>query len=107
MLRTPSVDGGTSFETYIEPLLAVNREADKHKMNVWQQADIYEAFYEVINERPTGNGQVMGIFSWGYNYLDNYITVPGKSDGAMAMDKSSNIRGNPAEAVMKFWKFNR
>lgn len=107
MIRTPSVDGGTSFETFIEPLLVVNREADKHEMNVWQQADIYEAFYEVINERPTGNGQVMGIFSWGYNYLDNYLTVPGKSDGAMAMDKSSNIRGKPAEAVMKFWKFNQ
>lgn len=105
MIRTPSVDGGTSFETYIEPLLVVNREADRHKMNIWQQADIYEAFYEVVNERPTGNGQVMGIFSWGYNYLDDYLTVPGKADGAMAMDKSANIRGKPAEAVMDFWKY--
>lgn len=105
MVRTPSVDGGTSFETYIEPLLAVNREADHHAMNVWQQADIYEAFYEVLNERPAGNGQVMGLFSWGYNYLDNYLTVPGQRDGAMAMDKSANIRGKPAEAVMKFWNF--
>jgi hypothetical protein len=107
MIRTPSVDGGTSFETYIEPLLVVNREADSHQMNVWQQSDIYEAFYEVVNTRPIGKGQVLGIFSWGYNYLDNYLSVPGKSDGAMAMDKSGNIRGKPAEAVMKFWKFNQ
>jgi hypothetical protein len=103
MLRTPSVDGGTSFSTYIEPLLAVNQEALKHVMNVWQQADIYEAFYEVINERPVGNGQVMGIFTWGYNYLDDYLIVPDKIDGYMAMDKSGNIRDKPAEAVMKFW----
>lgn len=105
MIRTPSVDGGTSFETYIEPLLVVNREADKHEMNVWQQADIYQAFFEVINERPAGSGQVMGVFSWGYNYLDNYLTVPGKSDGAMAFEKSGNIRGKPAEAMMKYWDF--
>jgi hypothetical protein len=107
MIRTPSVDGGTSFETYIEPLLVVNHEADKHAMNLFQQADIYQAFYEVVNARPSGNGQVMGIFPWGYNYLDNYLTTPGKSDGAMAMDKSGNIRGKPAEAVMKFWNFLR
>jgi hypothetical protein len=105
MVRTPSVDGGTSFDTYIEPLLVVNREADKHVMNVWQQADIYEAFYEVVNGRPAGNGQVMGIFCWGYNYLEDYLKVPGKSDGDMAMDKSGNTRGKPAEAVMKFWDF--
>jgi hypothetical protein len=103
MIRTPSVDGGTSFDTYIEPLLAVNHEADNHVMNVWQQADIYEAFYEVINGRPDGNGQVMGIFTWGYNYLDDYLRVPDKIDGYMAMDKSGNIRGKPAEAVMQYW----
>jgi hypothetical protein len=103
MLRTPSVDGGTSFKTYIEPLLVVNHEADNHKTNVWQQADIYEAFYEVINGRPSGNGQVMGIFTWGYNYLDDYLRVPDKFDGYMAMDKSGNIRGKPAAAVMQYW----
>ena len=63
-----------------------------------------------INERPTGDGQVMGVFSWGYNYLDNYLTAPGQgffgSDAPMAMDKSGNIRGKPAEAVMGFWDFN-
>jgi hypothetical protein len=105
MVRTPSVDGGTSFDTYIEPLLAVNHEADKHAMNLFQQSDIYEAFYEVINGRPSGNGQVMGIFPWGYNYMDDYLFVPAKADGQMAMDKSGNIRGKPAEAVMKFWTF--
>jgi len=105
MIRTPSVDGGTSFDTYIEPLLIVDQEALKHKMNVWQQADMYEAFYEVINERPSGSGQVMGIFPWGYNYLDDYLFTPGKIDGYMAMDKSGNIRGKPAEALMNFWNF--
>lgn len=106
MLRTPSVDGGTSFDTYIEPLLVVNHEADKHTRNVWQQADIYEAFFEVINERPVGNGEVMGLFSWGYNYLNDYLITPDhEPDGAMAMDKSGNIRGKPAEAIMKFWDF--
>jgi hypothetical protein len=103
MVRTPSVDGGTSFDTYIEPLLVVNQEAVKHNMNVWQQADIYEAFYEVVNDRPSGAGQVMGIFPWGYNYLDEYLFTPGKIDGYMAMDKSGNIRGKPAEAVLQFW----
>lgn len=103
MIRTPSVDGATSFETYIEPLLVVNHEADKHAMNLFQQADMYEAFFEVINERPSGAGQVMGIFSWGYNYLDNYLTVPGKSDATMAMEKSGNTRGKPAGAVIKYW----
>jgi hypothetical protein len=107
MVRTPSVDGGTGMETYIEPLLAVNHEADKHGMNLFQQADVYEAFYEVVNSRPAGPGQVMGVFPWGYNYLDDYLNVPGKYDGQMAMDKSANVRGKPAEAVLKFWDFNK
>jgi hypothetical protein len=109
MVRTPSVDGGTSFEDFMEPLLEVNHTAEAHAMNVWQQADIYEALYEVVNGRPAGNGQVGGVFSWGYNYLDDYLTAPGQgpngTDAAMAMDKSGNIRGKPAEAVMKFWAF--
>ncbi len=107
MVRTPSVDGGTSFEDFMEPLLEVNHAADGHTMNVWQQADLYEALYEVVSERPAGDGQVGGIFSWGYNYLDDYLTVKGQgpygTDAPMAMDKSGNIRGKPAEAVMRFW----
>lgn len=91
--------------TTVQPLLVVNQEALKHKMNTAQQADMYQAFYEVVNSRPTGSGQVMGIFSWGYNYIDNYLFTPGKIDGFMAMEKSGNVRGKPAEAVIKFWNF--
>jgi hypothetical protein len=105
LLLTPSVDGGTSFSTYIEPLLPVNREADNHTLNLFQQADIYAAFYEVVNDRPVGKGEVMGLFSWGYNYLDNYFYIPEQADGETAMDKSGNIRGKPAEYLMKFWSF--
>jgi hypothetical protein len=107
MVRTPSVDGGTSFENYIEPLLVVNHEADKHAMNLLQQADMYEAIFELINQRSVGNGQIMGVFPWGYNYLDDYLNVPNQKDGAMAMDKSGNIRGKPAEAVLKYWNFGK
>jgi hypothetical protein len=123
MLRTPSVDTGTSIDTYIEPALVVNRISENYAMDLFEQADVYEALFEVINMTPTGNGRVMGVFSWGYNYLDDYHDLPAvrareragdveaiyKADvgwvlpGMLAMDKSANIRGKPAEAVCKYW----
>jgi hypothetical protein len=103
MIRTPSVDGGTSFDTYIEPGLVVDDVANDHQRNLYQQADIYDAFCEVINLTSVGNGRVMGIFPWGYSYLDKFFSMPGKSDGQLAMDKSANIRNKPAEAILEYW----
>jgi hypothetical protein len=102
MIRTPSVDGGTSISTFIEPLVEVNPVANSHNLNLAQQADIYEAWLESINGTPTGNGRVMGIVSWNYHYIDNYHRG-NSNDHQMAMDKASNIRGKPAEAVAKWW----
>jgi len=102
MIRTPSVDGGTSFGTFIEPLIEVNPVANSHNMNLAQQADLYHALLETINGTPTGTGRVMGIVSWNYHYLDNYHRG-NSNDYQMAMDKASNIRGKPAEAICKFW----
>jgi hypothetical protein len=123
MLRTPSVDMGTSIDTYIEPALPVSRISENYAVDLFEQADIYEALFEVINEAPTGSGRVIGVLSWGYNYLDSYHDLPAirpreragdieatyKTDvgwvlpGLMAMDKSANIRGKPAEAICRYW----
>ncbi len=103
MVRTPSVDGGTSISAYIEPSLLTDREADKHDQNLFQQADLYEALLEVVNETPTGNGRVMGIFTWGYHYEELYTTSANVNDRDLAMDKSANVRDKPAEAVLKYW----
>jgi hypothetical protein len=66
-----------------------------------QQADVYQAVFEVISGTPTGNGRVAGLISWGYHFKDNYDD--GFFVGEVAMDKAANIRSKPAEAVAQWW----
>lgn len=101
LMGTPSVFGGASQEEYIEPCLACNSVAPARLADWQQQADAYQAVFEVINERPSGAGQVEGLLTWGYHYRDD----PGRLlvSGDSAYDKSASIRGKPAEAVMRSW----
>lgn len=104
---TPSVFGGAVATDYIEPCLACNPIAATKQIDVMQQADVYEALAEVINDTPNGAGNVMGILSWGYWFTDDYrnqVTSTGVTiTNANAYDKSSNIRGKPAESVLRWW----
>jgi hypothetical protein len=104
MIGTPSVHGGIVDSTYIEPCAACNSTALNYATDYMQQADMYQAACEVINNTPTGNGRVMGLFTWGYHYRDDftYLINPGDS----YYDKSANVRGKPAEAVLKYWYSN-
>lgn len=101
LMGTPSVFGGASREEYIEPCLACNSVAPARLIDWQQQADAYQAAFEVINERPSGAGQVQGLLTWGYHYRDDpsRLLVSGDS----SYDKSASIRGKPAEAVMRSW----
>lgn len=101
MIGVPSVHGGVSTGEYIEPCLPCNSVAPLRTRDYDQQADFYQAVSEVINDSPTGNGHVMGLFSWGYHYRDD--PTWGSSPGDSAYDKSASIRGKPAEAVMRSW----
>lgn len=118
-VATPSVFGGAVNADYIEPCLACNSIAPAQTMELMQQADVYEALAEVINGTPTGNGNVMGLLTWGYWFTDNFRTnvtnqsIGINSDGSLinstgtqietAYDKSANIRGKPAESVLGWW----
>lgn len=101
MIGTPSVHGGVSSSEYIEPCLVCGSLAPQRQIDLQQQADMYQAVCEAIDATPVGNGRVMGLFSWGYHFRDDfsYLLFPGDS----AYDKSGNIRGKPAEAVVKHW----
>lgn len=122
-IGTPSVAGGAVNTDYIEPCIVCNSIAPTKTMDLMQQADVYEAIAEVINSTPTGNGNVMGLLSWGYWFTDNFrtnVTTAStgiNSDGTLvdstgytgslniiaAYDKSANIRGKPAESVLGWW----
>ena len=101
ILSTPSVHGGVSTQEYIEPALGTSSIALQRTRDYQQQADLYQAAAEVINASPLGNGRVMGLLSWGYTWT-NDLTF-GNSLNTAAFDRSANVRGKPAEAVLKWW----
>ena len=70
-----------------------------------QQADVYVALAEVVNETPTGIGNIMGVLSWGYWFTDDYYSWTNEwgQTADMAYDKSANVRGKLAEIVLKWW----
>ena len=102
LLATPSVHGGVSTSEYIEPCCVNTISVAPYRTRDYQQqADMYQAAAEVINEQPLGNGQVMGFFSWGYTWTDGLEL--GTNQGDAAFDKSGNVHGKPAEAVLSWW----
>lgn len=101
MLGTPSVHGGVSVAEYIEPAIAGNPIALSRIRDYQQQADLYQAAAEAINATPTGSGRVMGLLTWGYTWSDDLTR--GAGPGQAAFDKSANVRGKPAEAVLTWW----
>ena len=105
MVGTPSVYGGAVDPEYIEPCLVCGSVAADRQRDDIQQADVYEALAEVINETPTGIGNVMGVLSWGYWFTDDYYSWTNEwgQTADMAYDKSANVRGKLAEIVLKWW----
>ncbi len=101
LAATPSTHGGATENVYIEPHLTVSNVANTKTLDLQQQADVYQAVFEVISGTPTGRGRVAGLISWGYHLKDNYDD--GFFVGEVAMDKSANIRSKPAEAVAQWW----
>jgi len=101
MLGTPSVYGGATANEYIEPAIGADPIALSRTRDYQQQADLYQALAEVINGTPVGPGRVMGLLTWGYTWSDDLTRGAGPSDAAF--DKSANVRGKPAEAVLAWW----
>ncbi|MBI5275973.1 MAG: hypothetical protein HY854_05880 [Burkholderiales bacterium] len=101
MIGTPSVHGGVVNGEYIEPCLGCGSVAPQRTRDYLQQADLYQAAAEVIAAMPVGNGRVMGLLSWGYHFRDNPYRSWAQGDSAY--DKSANVRGKPAEAVLGAW----
>lgn len=102
MERTPSVTGGAGFDTFIEPELDTSTMSLAYQTNFFQQADIYEATFQAINGTPTGSGRVMGVFSWGYSFADDFAGL-GSYYSHKNHQKAATIRGKPAESVVKYW----
>ena len=99
----PSVHGAASVREYIEPCLVCNPVAASYTRDYMQQADLYQAMAEVINERP-GDARIAGLVSWGYLWHDDYSRAGNFSAAnSAAFDKSANVRDKPAEAVLKWW----
>lgn len=105
MVGTPSVYGGAVDPEYIEPCLVCSSVAPDRQRDDMQQADVYEALAEVVNETPTGIGNIMGVLSWGYWFTDDYYSWTNEwgQTADMAYDKSANVRGKLAEIVLKWW----
>jgi hypothetical protein len=101
MISTPATHDGATEDVYIEPHLPVSDIANTKTLDLHQQADVYQAAFEVINGTPTGNGRVAGLISWGYHFKDDYDD--GIYVGQLAMDKAANIRSKPAEAIARWW----
>lgn len=103
LVQTPSIDGGASISTFIDPMLSRNKNANSRQRNFFLQADIYEALFEALNAMDS-NQNIAGVFSGGYHYLDDFLVIPGKDQNQMlSMDKSASVRGKPAETVLKYW----
>lgn len=60
-----------SAAPYFEPVDDSSHVADDYQRDYFHQADVYEAALETMNDSPTGNGQIAGLFGWGNFYLDN------------------------------------
>ncbi len=101
-ITTPSIHGGVSSNVNIEQcLVGPPCLASLYDRDLQQQADAVAAAAEVINASPTGNGRVMGLFTWQYSWSDDFAY--GFRHGDAAFDKTTSMRGKPAEAVMKAW----
>ncbi len=99
----PSVFGAASTREYIEPCLTCNPIASTYQRDYMQQADLYQALAEVINERP-GDTRIAGLVSWGYLWHDDFSRAGNFSAAnSAAFDKSATVRDKPAEAVLKWW----
>lgn len=117
-MATPSVNDGLTTRDTIEPA-AWFPTTKLRQVDLLTQADAYSAVMEVINEQKSGNGNIVGILSWGYYFVDNYrvevnaFTKEFNQDGTLvsytgtndegAYDKSASIRGKPSESLMKWW----
>lgn len=103
LVTVPSVHGGIVDPEFIEPciLAGCNSTAPQRTRDFQQQADAYQAIAEAVNATPTGNGRVMGLITAQYWFYENFT-----SGGNGAYDKGTNVRGKPAEMVLKWW-FNR
>ncbi|HTQ99996.1 MAG TPA: hypothetical protein VMH83_08400 [Candidatus Acidoferrum sp.] len=124
MVGTPSVESGATSSEYIEPCLPCGAAATRNTLDLFTQADAYQAIFEAINDGKTGNGNVVGLLSWGYWYSNNYRlqlnSVTGELNGDDALndsagtgraddyayDKSASVRGKPAESLLKWWMDN-
>ncbi|MDA1258560.1 MAG: hypothetical protein O3C10_12080 [Chloroflexi bacterium] len=62
-----------------------------------EQAILYEAFFDVIAERPWIDGALMGTFDW----LDQYTRDPAE----LYFDQTTgaSARSKPAEEVIQLW----
>lgn len=99
LVTVPSVHGGIVDPEFIEPCIAPScgSTAPLRTRDFQQQADAYQAIAEVINATPTGPGRVAGLITAQYWYYDTYTV------NQSAYDKNSNVRGKPAEMVLKWW----
>lgn len=85
----------------------------KNPSFILESADVFQLYlpvlFEVVNSRSaSGPGNVVGILSWGYWFTDNPLEWVDQANNIthtspMAYDKSSSIRGKPAEAVVRWW----
>ncbi|HUQ47881.1 MAG TPA: hypothetical protein VM053_06500 [Gemmatimonadaceae bacterium] len=101
-INTPSVHGGPTDDQYIDgAVTCASCPASLRERDLQQQADVVFAAGEVINASPTGNGRVMGLFTWQYSWSDDFTY--GSRHGDAAWEKTANMRGKPAEAVIRAW----
>ncbi len=108
MPMTPSTTVGASDSTFMEPELLTDNSASNYTRDFYQQADVYQALFEVINGSPTGNGQIMGVLPWGYHLKNNYTDSGPESNSSpnvnnLIVDRTANVRGKPAESILKWW----
>jgi hypothetical protein len=105
---TPSTTVGASDPAFMEPETATDPIALSRTTDFFQQADVYQGLFEALNGTPTGNGQIMGVLPWGYHLRNNYRDGGPDSNynpnvGNLVVDRTANIRGKPAEGIVKWW----
>ena len=103
MVITPSVQNGNLSGEYIEPIMGINNEtnslAPSRKLSFETQNEAYTAVIDIIND-PSFN-YVAGINSWGYHFRNDFFF--GLKEGDSDYQKSSNVRGKPAENLLSQW----
>jgi hypothetical protein len=78
----------------------INEPTAHLSIDFQEQADIYEAFFQVMMEREW----IAGCLSWNYAYFDNYFYYPDPNvDEDMRF--TSSIRNKLAEAVTFKWRY--